>query len=318
MPTYLLWGEDDYAIESFLRSLKASLLHPNYASLNFNCYAPDRADLLTVLSDAQSPPWGEAGKLILLPNTSLLGHCPKELLACLERTLEQLSTTTTLVLTSRKKPDGRLKSTQILMKYAQVQEFSPIASWDRAGLIRSCSALAQALKISIRASAIAALSEAVGNDTYRLASELQKLALYAGDRPLEVADIQLLVIGTTQTSLDLAAAIRRQDISSALALVHRLVSNTEPTLRITATLTAQFRTWLWVKTLVASGESDAVIASESGIGNPKRLYYLRQEVAEISQQRLKFIMATLLELEVALKRGVSGKEALSHFITQMC
>jgi DNA polymerase-3 subunit delta len=78
----------------------------------------------------------------------------------------------------------------------------------------------------------------------------------------------------------LAAAIRAGDTATALALVAELISRNEPALRIVATLIGQFRTWLWVKLMMDTGQGSSkgenalrLIAQAAEISNPKRIYF---------------------------------------------
>lgn len=66
----------------------------------------------------------------------------------------------------------------------------------------------------------------------------------------------------------------------------------------------QFRTWLWVKVMITSGERDnQAIAKAAEIGNPKRVYFLQKEVAPLRLEALQATLGHLLSLEADLKRG---------------
>lgn len=66
----------------------------------------------------------------------------------------------------------------------------------------------------------------------------------------------------------------------------------------------QFRTWLWVKSAMLAGiQRDAELARLCQIHNPNRLYYLRQEVANLSVASLVATIQDLLRLETTLKQG---------------
>jgi DNA polymerase-3 subunit delta len=62
---------------------------------------------------------------------------------------------------------------------------------------------------------------------------------------------------------------------------------------------------LWVKATINSDQqrSDSEIASMCGISNPKRLYFLKQEVKEVSADFLSRSLSILFDLEIALKTG---------------
>jgi DNA polymerase-3 subunit delta len=119
--------------------------------------------------------------------------------------------------------------------------------------------------------------------------------------------------------LHLAAAIRAGDTAKALALVAQLSKSNEPALRIVATLIGQFRTWLWVKLMTEAGEvSLRAIAQAAEISNPKRLYFLQQEVKPLSVQQLISTLPLLLELEVSLKQGAEDMSALLTKVIELC
>ncbi|MDB9466291.1 hypothetical protein [Dolichospermum circinale] len=107
--------------------------------------------------------------------------------------------------------------------------------------------------------------------------------------------------------------------SEALLQAVRLINCNEPALKITATLTTTFRTWLTVKEMMITGcQDDNTIAQFADVKNPKRLYYIRQEVANCCVNRLKNSLKMLLELELMLKSGVDEKLALQTQIIQLC
>jgi DNA polymerase-3 subunit delta len=85
-----------------------------------------------------------------------------------------------------------------------------------------------------------------------------------------------------------------------------------------ATLVGQFRTWLWVKMLSETGAKDEEIAKEADIGNPKRLYFLRQELQQVSTQQLSQVLPELLKLEFALKQGQEAEMALQTHALMIC
>ncbi len=165
------------------------------------------------------------------------------------------------------------------------------------------------------------VAESVGNDTRLLDNEIEKLRLYVegSNKPLNVATVTQLVRNTTQNSLQLAAAIRTGDTAKALETLADLINASEPGLRIVATLIGQFRTWLWVKIMIESGErNQQAIASAADIGNPKRIYFLQQEVKFLSVQQLISCLPLLLELEVSLKQGASEMSVLQTKAIELC
>ncbi|MEG3862512.1 DNA polymerase III subunit delta [Microcoleus sp. herbarium12] len=320
MPIYLFWGEDDFAMAQALTSLRSSVLDPNWASFNYDKIVADRPDAVVEgLDRALTPPFGTGSRFVWLANTTVTQQCSAELLAQLERTLPVIPHTTVLLLTSVKKPDSRLKSTKLLAKSAEFREFSPIPPWNDKELAQRVRQVATEMNVKLTATAIELLAESIGSDTRGLYSELEKLLLFAGNRsqPINPEEVAALVHCHAQNTFGLADAIREGNTSNALELLAGLTARSEPGLRIVAGLTGKFRIWLWVKAMIQAGDRDDKIAQALDLGNPKRVYYFRQEVKNASLEKLQKSLPLLLELEASLKRGSEEVSTLQTKVIEL-
>ena len=322
MPIYLYWGEDDFAIQKAVAKLRDRVLDPQWVSFNYTTLPPDQPDaVIQATSLLMTTPFGAGSRLVWLVDTTLCQQCSEDLLTEFLRTLPVIPETSVLLLTSRTPPDRRLKSTQLLKKYAEIQEFSLIPPWKTEQLVQLVQQAAQELGVKLTQSSAYFLAESVGNNTRQLYSELEKLRTFAVgiNKPLDVDAVTLLVQANTQNSLQLAAAIRAGDTDSALSLVTELITRNEPALRIVATLIGQFRTWLWVKLMMEAGErSEQAIAKAAEISNPKRVYFLQQEVKRLCVPQLVSTLPLLLELEISLKQGAEEISALQTKVIELC
>lgn len=322
MSVCFYWGDDEFAIAQAIKQLKTAILDPTWESFNFEKIGPDVPNALNqALNQALTPPFGSGKRLIWLADTPVGQRCPPEQLSELERTLPSLPDTSVLLFTSTSKPDGRLKSTKVLEKYGTVQEFSLVPSWNTEAMLKQVRQRSQTLGLSLTAAAMDTLVDTVGNDTRQLQSELDKLWLYANSlgRSLDVADIERLVTATNQSALKLGEAIRLGQTARSLELVTELLQQNEPALRIVSALVSQFRTWTWVKLMIQSGERDnTVIAKAAELKNPKRIYFLRQEVQPLSLSALLATLPLLLELEANLKRGADDLQTLQIKVIELC
>lgn len=322
MPIYVYWGEDDFALEKAVASLRSSILSPLWTSFNYTTFTPDQSDAtIQGLNQAMTPPFGDGGRLVWLVNTTLCQQCPDNVLAELQRTLAVIPEASVLLLTSRNKPDERLKSTKLLKQFALFQEFPLIPPWKTELLVQAVKQAAESVGVKLTPISAEMLAEAVGNDTRLLYNELEKIRLYAqgSNKPQDADAIAKLVRNTTQNSLQLAAAIRIGNTESALNLVTDLINASEPGLRIVATLIGQFRTWLWVKIMMESGERNPQeIAKAAEIANPKRIYFLQQEVKFMKVQQLISTLPLLLELEVSLKQGSPELPTFQTKVIELC
>ncbi|TVP63797.1 MAG: DNA polymerase III subunit delta [Nodularia sp. (in: Bacteria)] len=323
MPIYVYWGEDDFAIEKAVTILRDRILDPLWTSFNYTSLSPDQPDAaISGLNQVMTPPFGAGGRLVWLINTTLCQHCPENVLAELTRTLSVIPENSWLLLTSRNKPDERLKATKLLKKSAnEFREFPLIPPWKTELLVQSVNQAAQTVGVKLTPRTAEILAEAVGNDTRLLYNEMEKLRLYTSNsgKPLDVETITQLVRNTTQNSLQLAAAIRMGETAKALTILADLINAAEPGLRIVATLIGQFRTWLLVRIAIESGERNPqAIAQLAEVSNPKRIYFLQQEVKSLSVKQLVSCLPLLLELEVSLKQGYTEVSALQTKVIELC
>ncbi len=322
MAIYLYWGEDDFAMSQAISTLKQDNLDRDWIQFNYDKFAGDKEDsILSALMQVMTPPFGGGDRVVWLFETNIFQSCSEELLTQLQRTISQIPDSTHFLLTTSKKPDARIKSTKLINKYAKVGEFPLISPWQTEILIKKVEEVAQEKRINLTPSAIKILANCVGNDSRLLWQELEKLAIYQGDnsQPIDEETVKSLVNVSTQNSLQLAQAILDRNISLALTLVQDLITLNEPALRIVATLVGQFRTWAIVKTMIESGEKDEKkIAESADIGNPKRIYFLRQEIKNRSSKDLLSSLPILLELESSLKLGADPLNALETKIIELC
>ncbi|MDR9404680.1 MAG: DNA polymerase III subunit delta [Halothece sp. Uz-M2-17] len=322
MPIYFFWGEDAYRLNQAVTALRQQVVDPVWGEFNEDVIAGDKPEAVTeALYQALTPPFGAGSRLVWVMNTTLGQRCSSELLSELERTLPKLPESSHLLFTSDKKPDGRLKSTKVLKQYAVIKEFAVIPPWKTEELLAQVETIAQEKGVQLTPSAKERLAEAVGNNTRLLSQELEKLSLYAigNNVALDESAIAQLVSASTHNSLQLAKAISKGNTSQALQLVTELLNRNEPALKIVAVLVGQFRTWFWIKLKIEQGERDnSLIAKAAEVNNPKRIYFLRQEVQSLSVQQFLNAFPILLSLETQLKRGEPAEMTLQAQIVQLC
>jgi DNA polymerase-3 subunit delta len=322
MPVYLFWGEDDFAIAKAIQKLRESVLDPAWAPFNFEKVIHDRPEVvIEACNQALTPPFGLGERLVWLSESTLAQQCPDGVLLQLERTLPSLPAVSHLLITSSKKPDKRLRSTKLIEEFGQIKEFSPIPPWKTDELLGHVQKIAQEIGVQLTPNALKLFVDSVGNQTRQLWSELEKLALYADGsaQPIDQATVAMLVNASNQNSLQLAEAIRLGNSDRALRLVHDLLNQNEPALRIVATLVGQFRMWLWVKLSLEAGEKDEkAIAAAAEIANPKRIYFIRKEIQPCSSPQLLATLPLLHDLELGLKQGADARRILSAKSIELC
>ena len=291
-------GNDEYAIEREIKAIRAKI-KPQWRAFNYHRF--DSSQLEEAVASSLTCVFGGGQKLVVVTGCDFrqFGETGLSIL----QAISNLPASTNLVFTAPS-IDRRLKVSKFLLKYARLQEFNLIPPW-RTDLIRAqVAARAEELNLPLSGKVLNYLAEAMGNDSCRAEQELRKLAVYAGGRAITQSEVAALVPNRTQTNLQLASALRQGKAREVANLVNELLAQAEYPLVIVATLITQFRTWLWVKVAMSRGvNSDGEIARWCGVGNPKRMYFLKSEIKEVEVRTLVEALTQLLDLEVALKKG---------------
>jgi DNA polymerase-3 subunit delta len=317
MPIHLYWGDDEAARQRAVETLVARLVDPAWATINLSRLdGNDPGQAAAALEEARTPPFGAGGRVVVLQRSPFCSQCPAELAGRLEATLPLIPEQCHLVLASTGKPDARLRTTKALKNVAEEHGFQLPAVWDGGGQLELVARTARELGLRLEPEAAEALAESIGSDSTRLASELEKLALYmasrggVGDGPITSAAVAALIDSHATSSLAVGDALLEGRPADAIARADALLVAGEPALRIVAALSSQIRGWLWVALLEKTGETDvAVIARAAGIGNPRRIYVMRKQIRGKAPERLLDLLSRLLEVESALKRGAEPAEA---------
>ncbi|MEN9767384.1 MAG: polymerase subunit delta [Cyanobacteriota bacterium] len=317
MPIHLFWGDDEAARNRAVDALVSTKVDPAWQSINLSRLdGNDSNQASQALEDARTAPFGSGDRVIVLQRSPFCNQCPTELAEQLEASLTLIPEQCHLVLVNAGKPDARLRTTKALQKLIKAGEatersFQLPAVWDGAGQVELVQRTAEELGLSLQRSAAEALSDAIGSDSARLASELEKLSLYAGAGQAITAEaVHALIGGQATNALQVGDALLAGKPAEAVALVDALLLANEPALRIVATLCGQIRGWLWVSLLDQQGENDvAAIAKAAGIGNPKRIYVMRKQIRGRKPERFLALLSQLLNVEASLKRGSEPGDA---------
>jgi DNA polymerase-3 subunit delta len=326
MPIHLYWGDDEAARNRAVEALIDARLDPSWAAINLSRLdGNDPAQAAQALEEARTPPFGSGARVVVLQRSPFCNQCPAELAALLDANLALINPDCHLLLVSSGKPDARLRTTKALQQLvkegrASEQSFALPPIWDGAGQVQLVTRTATDLGLTLEPAAAEALAEAIGSDSARLASELEKLSLYVSSlevssldsnaAPITLEAVQALVGGRSTSALAVGDALLAGRPADAIALTDALLEANEPALRIVASLSSQIRGWLWVALLERSGERDpAVIAKAAGIGNPKRIYVMRKQIQGRTPEQMLKLLGQLLEVEAALKRGADPGEA---------
>jgi DNA polymerase-3 subunit delta len=165
-----------------------------------------------------------------------------------------------------------------LRVYGQRGGQSPVAEWLRGRADR--------LGVPIEDAAIRSLVDLVGSDLRMLASEIDKLATYAGERTITATDVAALTPEAREQSIfDVVDAVVEGRAPTALLTVERmLTAGTNTPLRIQAMIARQVRHLVRAAELLEGGASEEQIGAACGIRGFPATKLMRQARASTGAQ----------------------------------
>lgn len=163
---------------------------------------------------------------------------------------------------------------------------------------------AKASGVTIHPEAATLLANFTGSQLRLLANELDKLATYVGEGgTITENDVRKLSAQVQEARIfDLTDALAQRNRKQALDILHDLLADGEPPLKLISTITSQVRSLLLVKELAQKGMSSAQIASTIGIAPFVAEKTLRQ-VGNFTLSQLEDAYRQLLATDAALKRS---------------
>ena len=158
--------------------------------------------------------------------------------------------------------------------------------------------------MTITSDAAAILANYVGNQLRLLANELDKLATFVGDGgTISVDDVRSLSAQVQEARIfDLTDALAQRNQKQALTILHDLLADGEPPIKLISTITTQFRSLLLVKELSLKGMRAAQIATTIGIA-PFVAEKATRQVGKFTPTQLERAYRQLLATDAALKRS---------------
>lgn len=215
--------------------------------------------------------------------------------------LARLPATTTLIALM----DDEMPASSPLLKAAQEHGKVIQCTLPKGGALESwINKRAQAIGVKITPEATSLLANFTGNQLRMLANELDKLATYVGERAvIAVEDVRLLSAQAQEARIfDLTDALAQRNRKQALDLLHDLLADGEPPLKLISTITSQVRSLLLVKELANDGLRIQQIVAATGMAPFVAEKALRQ-VGKFKTPQLEGAYRQLLATDAALKRS---------------
>ena len=163
---------------------------------------------------------------------------------------------------------------------------------------------AKSLGVTIEGDAATLLANFIGSQLRLLANELDKLATYVGDGgAITVDDVRKLSAQVQEARIfDLTDALAQRNQKQALTILHDLLADGEPPIKLISTITSQVRSLLLVKELSQKGMRSPQIASTLGMA-PFVADKAARQVGKFTAAQLEVAYRQLLATDASLKRS---------------
>jgi DNA polymerase-3 subunit delta len=173
---------------------------------------------------------------------------------------------------------------------------------------------------SISPPALEALFQLVGSNLWIMASEIDKILLFASGRRIEETDVRTMVGYTQDISVfAMIDAIIDFKVEQAGQTLQQLLDHGAAPAYLLYMLDRQFRMIVQVKAMKDQGKSNGVIQSKLSINNEYALRRTLDQAGRYSMERLMQIYRSLLDTDLALKTGRYDSElALNLLIAELC
>ena len=311
---YLFHGDEDFGKSERIAKIKARL--GDLAEMNTTVLAGRSLNLEELRHHCDVPPFlGDFRLVIVHDLLTRLGKSKgpdgkasqsgKAFLKELAEYVPRIPESTTLILDESKKVAARnpvLKAIIKLEDQGEVKHFGT-PQVRRGELAAWVKKRAQAMHIRLDKRVPDDLATFIGPNLRLIDSELEKLAMYAGDRVITQRDVALLSPYARESSVfDMVDALGNRNTVKAFRLLAQMRNQGSHALYLLKMIVRQYRILLKVKDLMAQGLRKDEIASTIKL-HPYPTQKAMSQCRNYTVAQLISIYDRLLETDVAIKTG---------------
>ncbi|MGY4690372.1 DNA polymerase III subunit delta [Salibacterium sp. K-3] len=310
-PLYLLYGTEAYLISHVIEKITANTLAEEERDFNHSVYDMKEVPVDTALEEGETLPFFGSGRVVVLKNCYFLtGSKEKEKvehnLSYLENYIDHPPSETVMIFTAPyEKLDERKK---IVKKLKKQGVFLEAAAFDEKNMDQWLHRFCQSRSVSITSDAKQKMMQLAGKDMMMLSSEMDKLALFAGDgNEITEEMVEELVPRTLEDNVfELVDHVVHGRGEKAFRIYYDLMKKNEEPIKILTLLARQFRMILHVSHLKKTGYSRQKMASRLKV-HPYAVKIAEEQSRSYSESRLKEVLQTLAEADEQIKTGKVDK-----------
>jgi len=319
---YIFYGVDDYSINERLQELAAQLDDPESLALNTTRFQAQNLTLAEVTAACSVVPFLARCRMVVVNGLLERFESKSEGRRSADMNewrdlagyVSEMPPTTALVLT-----DGKLNKTNPLLKkltpIARVQE-CPVLKGGQLQHWTVSQVTHRGGKITPRAAAV--LNELAGDNLWILASEIEKLCLYAGNRVINDDDVREVTSYAREANIFyMVDAIVERKVARAMQLMEQLMEEGTAPGQLMHMLIRQYRLLLQLSDLNAAGLPMPEKQKQLGVA-PFLMEKLQRQSSLYSLPRLVQTYRKILETDRSIKTGKwKERTALELLVTQI-
>jgi len=298
VPVYLLLGEEEYQKKEIISRIKEiTFPTPESMEFNYDVFYGDESNVADIIDVANSYPMMHEFRMVIVKKVDVLSAQERNLLASYA---ENPAPFTRLILLADK-----LEVSQPLYKaaakFGTIAMFYPL--FDNQAIIWLQAQSSQRAKKKISRSTATLLIQRLGTNLNNLNTELDKLLLYVGNKPMIEEDdvIKASLYFQEENIFALIDAIGYRKKVEALTIFKSLCDQREEFLPILYMITRHFRILWQAKELQEQGKNLTQISTILNIKFKKQQTTIWEQIRLFSFNELKKIYELLLQTDLELK-----------------
>ena len=293
---YLIYGDEHYLVGQTKQILCPAIVEPD-DSINYSRFEGKQADVPSIASIAETMPFFQDRRLILLEDTGFLKKASDDFLEI----LKSLPDTTVIVMVEQE-VDKRNKVYKYIKDHGYICECT---APDEKQLMTWGAGLLSKRGKKIRQNDLSYLLSLTSSDMNQLKNELNKLADYVGDREIvEREDIdEIITVEITNHIFEMITAMASKNQKQAMSLYDQLLALKEPPMRILFLIARQFQLMAQMKDMKDHGKSSKEMGSAGGLSPFIAEKYVKQAQSFSKKQ----LLANLEECALAEEMVKTGQ-----------
>jgi DNA polymerase III subunit delta len=301
-----LYGEETFLVDRAVRLLLERAIDPSLKDFNYNVFYGNESKGVDISDTAQTLPMFAERRAVLVKRAENLSAAACEALL----PYIQNPAASTCLIFSGTKIDQRKKFFTELKKHGELVEFKRLYDNKLSAFIQGESTVHGK---PIEPAAADLLSFLIGNNLQELSSQIEKLVVFAGDRPrISLEDVRTVASSSKAfTVFELARFLCARDLHNTLKSLDTLFLNGEETPMMIGALARHFRQLWRVREMLDRKAAKADIGREVGI-NPYFLDDMITQARNFKRGELRGIFTELFRCDLASKTGGGQPYTLMH------